>query len=232
MKNVIATWSGGKDSCFAAYKATQQGYNLTHIANTVSNDYRRVRFHGLKAEFIQAQAQAIGIPLLQQETSPERYEAEFKSNLCRGLSDDTHGVVFGDIHLDDCLAWAKKVSADLGVEAIEPLWHMPQEQILSEFIEAGFQAMIVSTQADILGKEWIGRIIDRSFLEDIGRLPNVDACGENGEYHSAVINGPLFERHIEITKAEPVLIGNYWFYDIQEFRLADAAMSPIASTSS
>jgi diphthine-ammonia ligase len=232
MKNVIATWSGGKDSCFAAYKATQQGYSLTHIANTISDDYRRVRFHGLRAEFIQAQAQAICIPLLQQETSPERYETEFKANLRRGISDDTYGVVFGDIHLEDCLAWAKKVTADLEVKAIEPLWHMPQEQILSEFIDAGFKTIVVSTQANVLGQEWVGRIIDQSFLEDISRLPNVDACGENGEYHSVVVDGPLFKRPIEIIKAESVLRGNYWFYDIQEFQLTGATMSPIASTSS
>jgi uncharacterized protein (TIGR00290 family) len=222
MRNVIATWSGGKDSCFATYKADQQGYNITHIANTISNDYKRVRFHGLKADLIRAQAQAIGIPLLQQGTSPEHYEEEFKANLSKANLSNTYGVVFGDIHLKDCLAWAKKVADSLGVKAVEPLWHIPQAQILEDFIEAGFEAVIVSTQANILGQEWLGRIINQSFLSDIKQRPDVDACGENGEYHSVVLNGPLFKKRIVVTKAEPVLRGSYWFYDIQEFQLGGA----------
>lgn len=219
MKNVIATWSGGKDSCFATYKALQAGYTVSYLANTISKESKRVRFHGLTAELIQKQAEAIGIPILQQETSPESYEEEFKVNLRKGLSKETTGIVFGDIHLEDCLVWAKKVAISSGVEAIEPLWHMPQEQILTEFIHAGFEAIIVSTQANILGKDWIGRKIDRSFLEDMKRFPEIDACGENGEYHSLVINGPLFKKRIDIIKSEAILREGYWFLDIQEYQL-------------
>ena len=218
MKNVIATWSGGKDSCFATYKAIQSGFNVAFIANTISSDFKRVRFHGVRAEVIQAQADAIGIPLLQQETTPEYYEKEFKTNLQKGLSKNILGIVFGDIHLDDCLEWAKKIAKNLSVEAIEPLWHMPQEQILKEFIDAGFEAIIVSTQGNILGKEWIGRKIDKSFLEDMHKLPKVDACGENGEYHSLVTNGPIFKKKIDIIKSEPIFRDGYWFLDIQKYK--------------
>src|SRR6266568_654654 len=200
MKKAIATWSGGKDSCFAMHKAMQQGYEIIYIANTISKDYRRVRFHGLPAEIIHKQTEAIGIPLLQQETTPEYYEKEFKGNLQKGLTKDTLGVVFGDIHLEDCLSWAKKVCRELRLNAIEPLWHMPQEQILTEFIKAGFEAIIVSTQARILGKEWIGRKIDSRFLNDIKAMRGVDICGENGEYHSLVIDGPIFKKRVEIIK--------------------------------
>ncbi len=219
MKNVIATWSGGKDSCFATYKALQAGYQVRYIANTISQNYKRVRFHGVKAELIQAQSETIGIPLLQQETTPENYEEKFKENLRKGLSQNIIGIIFGDIHLVDCLAWAKKIAIDLEIEAIEPLWHIPQQKILQEFIDAGFEAIIVSTQANILGKEWIGREIDPSFLEDIQKLSKVDVCGENGEYHSLVINGPLFKKRIDITKSEPIFRDGYWFLDIQEYQL-------------
>lgn len=220
MKNVIATWSGGKDSCFATYKAIQMGYTVSYLANTISKEYKRVRFHGLPAEIIKKQSEAIGIPLLQQETTSDNYENEFKANLQKGLLKEITGIVFGDIHLEDCLAWAKQVSDSLGVEVIEPLWHLPQEQILTEFVEAGFEAIIVSTQANILGKEWIGRKIDKKFLTDIQKLSHVDACGENGEYHSLVINGPIFKKKLEITKAEPILKSGYWFLDIQDYQLA------------
>lgn len=218
MKNVIATWSGGKDSCFAMYKAQQKGYNITFLANTVSEEYRRVRFHGVRAEIVQEQAKAIGIPLLQQATTADSYEREFKQNIKKALTEDISGIVFGDIHLEDCLAWARKVSGDLGVAAIEPLWHMKQQDLLKEFIREGFEAIIVSTQGSILEKKWVGRKIDNNFIQDIIRLPNVDPCGENGEYHSFVINGPVFKQKIEITKSEVVLRGGYWFLDIQEYK--------------
>lgn len=219
MKNVIATWSGGKDSCFAAYKAQQKGYSITYLANTVSEEHKRVRFHGIRAEVVQGQAKAIGIPLLQQETTAESYEKEFKENIKKGLTKDISGIVFGDIHLEDCLTWAKKVSRDLGVKEIEPLWHMKQLDILKEFIQEGFEAVIVGTQNTFLGKEWVGRKIDNNFIQDIIRQPNVDPCGENGEYHSFVINGPLFKQKIEIAKSEIVLRDGYWFLDIQEYKL-------------
>lgn len=219
MKKVIATWSGGKDSCFATYKALKQGYEIAYIANTISKEYHRVRFHGLPSDIIQKQSEAIGIPLLQQETTPENYDEEFKTNLQKGLSESSEGVIFGDIHLTDCFAWANKIARDIGIKAIEPLWHMPQEQILHDFCDVGFEAIIVSTQKSILGKEWIGRKIDKEFIRDIKMVKDVDYCGENGEYHSLVINGPLFNKALDIVKATPILRDNYWFLDIQEYRL-------------
>ena len=218
-KPVIATWSGGKDSCFATYLAMQQGFRVTHLANTISYDYQRVRFHGLPASLISQQAEAIGIPLLQAKTTPDNYAVEFADNLRKGISENTTGVVFGDIHLGDCLAWAQQICSELGMEAIEPLWHRRQEEILQAFIKAGFEAVIVSTQSGLLGEEWVGRRIDMAFLEDIKRLPHIDPCGENGEYHSFVVAGPIFKQRIEIIKSRPVLRGGYWFLDIQETRL-------------
>lgn len=220
-KSVIATWSGGKDSCFAAYKAVQQGYTLTALANTISHDYQRVRFHGLPAAIIQAQAEAIGVRLYQVATTPERYEDEFVANLNQALTPEIIGIVFGDIFLEDCLAWAKKVSARLGVETVEPHWGVPSRQLLQEFINSGFQAVIVSTQASILGKEWVGRVIDQSFYDDITQLDGVDPCGENGEYHSLVIDGPFFRKKIVLEQTAKVKRDGYWFLDIQRFTLAD-----------
>ena len=220
MKNVIATWSGGKDSCLAAYKAIQSGYNVSYLANTVSKEYGRVRFHGLSAAFIQKQAAATHIPLLQEVTTAENYRDEFKKNLSKGfLNNDIEGVVFGDIHLADCLEWANGICHDLGVETIEPLWHLKQEMILKKFIDAGFEAIVVSTQASLLGQEWLGRQIDSKFFSDIKKLKDIDACGENGEYHSAVTNGPLFRQRIKIQNAAPLLRDGYWFLNIKKSKL-------------
>lgn len=220
MKEVIASWSGGKDSCLATYRALQGGYKVSYLANTISKEYGRVRFHGLEDKVIQMQAQALGIPLLQKETTAEEYEKEFKANIKRVISDDINGIVFGDIHLRSCLAWANKVCKDLGVEAIEPLWGQEPEKIFLDFIKSGFKAVVVSTQADLLGKEWVGRKLDKLFLKDIKCLNNIDICGENGEYHSLVVDGPIFKKKIDIKEARKTLRAGYWFLDIRDYQLS------------
>lgn len=213
----IVSWSGGKDSTLACYKATQQGYTISYLANTISADYRRVRFHGVKAEAIQLQSEALGIPLLQAPTTPEAYESEYTENLRQVLHHtDIAALVLGDIHLQDCYDWADNIAQKLELQLVEPLWKQDTEKLLREFIDAGFDAVIVSTQASLLGEEWVGRKIDHQFLEDIKQLPNIDICGENGEYHSFVLNGPLFKKKLTITQAEKVLRNGYWFYDLQE----------------
>lgn len=220
MRGAIATWSGGKDSCFAAHLALLAGYDVRFLANTVARDSGRVRFHGILGDVIRSQSEAVGRPLLQQATDPDDYERGFKDTVRRGLEDGISSVVFGDIHLQHCLEWATRVCGELGVELVEPLFGRDPPGVLEEFIDAGFEAIVVSTQADILGKEWVGRTIDRSFLADILARSDADPCGENGEYHTLVVDGPLFSRRIEISEAEPVLIGGYWFLDVREHHLS------------
>lgn len=229
MNGAIATWSGGKDSCLAAYQALLAGYDVRFLANTVAAESGRVRFHGILADVIRSQAEAIARPLLQQETDPESYERGFKDILRGGLGGDVTSVIFGDIHLQHCMEWATRVCNELEAELVEPLFGREPIDVLAAFIDAGFEAIVVSTQADILGKEWVGRTIDRSFLEDILVRSDVDPCGENGEYHSLVLDGPLFSRRLVITDAERVLRGGYWFLDIRGHSLAPRTMSRSAS---
>jgi diphthine-ammonia ligase len=219
MKQVIATWSGGKDSCLAAYKAQQAGYSITYLANTVSKQFKRVGFHGIEASLIQKQAQAIGIPLLQQEVSPEQYWLDFTDNLKKRI-EKVDGIVFGDIFLEECFAASKKVCDELGVELIEPLWKKKSEDILEEFIAAEFSAVVVSAQATLLGREWLGRTIDKSFIEDMKKVKDVDLCGENGEFHTFVTSGPLFRQKITIEESSPYLSCGFWFLDIQRYTVS------------
>lgn len=217
--SVIATWSGGKDSCFAAYKAMQAGYTVKYLANTVSQQYRRVGFHGVEARIIQKQADCIGIPLLQQETTAATYWDDFTNNLQKASS-DIDGVIFGDIFLEECLGASKKICERLGVSLIEPLWKIPSITILNEFIEAGFEAVVVSSQASLFGKDLVGRMIDSSFIMDIQKMKGVDPCGENGEYHSLVVNGPIFKKAIHIEQSQSILRNGYWFLDIQKYSVS------------
>ena len=217
--NVIVSWSGGKDCCLACYKAIKEGYNVAYLYNTISKEYHRVRFHGFKEELVQKQAQAIGVPLVQIPTVGDNYEKDFKNGLRRLIEkNNISAMVFGDIHLEDGLKWVNKVCKELGIAAIEPIWKMHTKDILLDFIDSGFSAIVTSCQGDKLDKSYIGRKIDRKFLEDISKL-DIDLCGENGEYHTLVIDGPIFKQRIEIQESQNVLRDGYWFLDIRKCKL-------------
>jgi uncharacterized protein (TIGR00290 family) len=221
----IVSWSGGKDSCQACYKAMLEGYDVAYLVNTVSKEYQRVRFHGIKDDVIQAQARAIGIPIFQKETSGENYESDFKKGVKSLIScKDIPFMVFGDIHLQSGLEWVEKVCKELGIKAIEPLWKIPTKEILLNFIDAGFEAYVTSCQAKLLGKEFVGRKLDKKFLEDASKL-GIDVCGENGEYHTLVVDGPIFKQRLNILETKKVLRDGYWFLDIRKYELVQKNQS-------
>ena len=219
MADYIASWSGGKDSCFACYLALAQGYRVSHLVNFISQEFKRVSFHGTESRLIQMQSQAIGIPLLQKETTPNGYEQEFKEAVRGLLPQGVKGMVFGDIYLDEHKEWVERVCGELGIEAVEPLWGKSTESLLIDFIDAGFEAVIVSARAELIDEEWVGKRLDRNFMDYL-KAKNIDLCGENGEYHTLVVNGPLFKRRIEVTEGRTINRDNYWFLDTVKYRLA------------
>jgi diphthine-ammonia ligase len=217
-KTYLASWSGGKDSCFACYQALAQGYKISHLVNFVSQQYQRVSFHGTDKRLIQLQSQAIGIPVFQKETTFGNYTEDFKNAIRTLLPGGIKGMVFGDIYNDQHLAWVEGVCAELGIEAVEPLWGKSTESILTGFIDAGFEAVIVSAKAQLIDEEWLGRVVDRDFINYL-KSRNVDLCGENGEYHTLVVGGPLFKRKIEITESRTIKREGYWFLDTIKYKL-------------
>jgi uncharacterized protein (TIGR00290 family) len=215
----ISSWSGGKDGCFACYRALVQGYKISHLVNCVAKEYQRVNFHGTEKRLIQLQGQAIGIPVLQKETTFGNYERDFKEAVKSLLPQGVKGMVFGDIYNDEHLKWVQGVSADLGIEAIEPLWGESTEEIVSDFIDAGFEAVIVAADARLIEEGWLGKSLTRDFFDYL-KTRNIDPCGESGEYHTLVVNGPLFKKRIEITESRTIRRENYWFLDTLKYRLA------------
>jgi diphthine-ammonia ligase len=215
----ISSWSGGKDSCLAAYLALGQGYNISHLVNFISQEFKRVSFHGTEARLIQLQSQAVGIPLLQKLTTWEGYEQEFKEAVRSLLPQGIKGMVFGDIYLDEHKEWVERVCGELGIAAIEPLWEKSTEKIFTDFIEAGFEAVIVSAQAELIDEGWVGQRLDRKFLSYL-KTRDVDLCGEKGEYHTLVVNGPLFKRRIEIVESRTINRDDRWLLDTVKYRLA------------
>jgi uncharacterized protein (TIGR00290 family) len=214
----IGSWSGGKDSCFACYRAMSEGYNISHLLNFISKEYKRVSFHGTEDKLIQLQDEALGIPLLQKETTGNGYEQEFKEAVRSLIPNGIKGMIFGDIYLQEHKDWVKRVCGELGIEAVEPLWGEEPEKILLDFIDAGFEAIIVSAKADLFDKEWIGQKIDRDFFKYV-KENGIDICGENGEYHTLVVDGPMFNKKIRITEKKSITREGYWFLDTLKYSL-------------
>jgi len=218
---VAGLWSAGKDSCFACYKAIALGYDLSLLFNFMEPGGKNSLSHGLPAALIFKQSQAIGIPI-EQKSMPkdgEAYREEFKALICEWKDRaGVEGVVFGDIYLKEHKEWIDAVCRDAGVEPIMPLWGRDTKELILEIIDSGFKSMVVAVKADLLGKEWLGRIIDRKFVEEL--KPEIDPCGEKGEFHTLVVDGPIFKGPIRILDAQPVFgesFGKHWFLDIREY---------------
>lgn len=221
---VIASWSGGKDSCFACYNALAEGHEVSCLVNFISREFRRVSFHGTGAHLISRQAEATGIPLRQYAVAPDMslYEQTFKKAVSALKRKGAEGMVFGDLYLQEHRDWVERVCGELGIAPVLPLWGMAPDEVLNGFIEAGFEAMMISAKADMFNREWLGRRIDRSFLSDLKKLKQakeLDICGEQGEYHTLVVDGPLFYRRVLVTYGARIERSGYWFLDIPKCKL-------------
>ncbi len=218
----IASWSGGKDGCLAVHRAQQQGYEVNCLLNFISRESKRGCFHGLSGDILRYQGELMGIPLVQWEVSPDMkdYESEFKEAVCRFKERGIHAMVFGDIYLEEHENWVERVCSELEITAVEPLWKVPVEDILAEFIQSGFKAVIVSCKTDVMGKEYIGRTINWALIDELkGR--GVCPCGEKGEFHTLVVDGPRFKKPLEILEAETIIkegFWQHWFLDIKKFQ--------------
>jgi len=212
------SWSGGKDSCLACWKAISQGLKVSHLLNFINEDGTRTRSHGLDAQLIALQAQAMRLPIVQQPVTWETYEAGFKAALTELKSKGITGLVTGDIYLQEHRDWIERVCGDAGVTAVLPLWQMNPARLLSDFVDAGFKAVLVSLKADILDEKWLGRPLDSRLAAELQEL-TIDPCGEAGEFHTFVYDGPTFHQPIKIISSNAVLRDDRWFWDIREYHL-------------
>ncbi|MBM4433109.1 MAG: diphthine--ammonia ligase [Chloroflexi bacterium] len=222
MQKVFVSWSGGKDSCFACYKAKVSGLKVCYLLNMVTEDGKISWTHGLSTELLKTQSKAIEVPIIQRRTTMNNYETEFKETL-RGLKQKgVGGGVFGDIDLNEHRQWVESVCREADMTPHLPLWGQKQEKVLSDFVASGFEAIIVAAKADLFDEEWIGRKVDEGFIRDLDVLrktKEITPCGEAGEYHTFVINGPIFRQKIEIQKMGKIVKEGYRFLEISGYKL-------------
>ena len=211
----FVSWSGGKDSSLACLRAMKAGCTVSFLLNMLDESGERERAHGTRPFLLRLQAKAMGISIIQANASWELYETEFKAAVRSLKREGVQKGVFGDIHLREHRAWVERVCEELSIEPLLPLWGCDPDALLHEFITAGFEAIIVATRVK---EDWLGRKIDESFIGEL-QTCHFHASGESGEYHSFVINGPLFRRRIWVSETERVRHGDYWVLDIKRGEL-------------
>jgi len=214
MKSFVS-WSGGKDACFSYYRAVKDNnVEAKVLLNMVSEDGKASRTHGISSRLLRLQAEAIGVDIVQKKTGWNQYETEFKKAAEEFKNRGILTGVFGDIDLDEHREWVERVCGESGISPIFPLWQKKREGLLAGFIKAGFEAIVVSVNRNALGPQWLGRKIDENFVSDLKKLKTVDLCGEAGEYHTFVYNGPIFKNKINFTVGEKILDDKYWFLEL------------------
>jgi Predicted ATPases of PP-loop superfamily len=210
MTNIICSWSGGKDSCFALMQAVQQGYRPVALLNVMNENGQISRSHGLPSSILSQQSAAIGLPLTTIASSWQDYEANFVAQL-KGLKQEyaAAGAVFGDIDLQAHRDWEEKVCAAAGLEALLPLWQLERKLLVYRMLQEGIRCMIVSCNTH-LGESFLGRILDDVLIAELEEK-GVDVCGENGEFHTVVVDCPLFAVPVQLPAFTKVRHENYWF---------------------
>jgi uncharacterized protein (TIGR00290 family) len=194
-------WSGGKDSALALERARRAGIEVARLVSFYDSATRRVRFHATRVEMLEAQAAELGIELHAIPTTWAEMEANLRQELSVLRGEGFGGVVFGDIHLGDVRAWYEERVVAAGLRHVEPIWGELPALLLEEFIAKGGRAVITCVDLTKLNQAWLGRVIDESFASDIAPMA-VDACGENGEYHSFAFAGPGFREPVAWTPGE------------------------------
>jgi len=210
----FVSWSGGKETSLACYRAMQKGFEIRCLLNMVSEDGEYSRSHGIGADLLRAQAEAIGSPIVQRKTTWNTYEEEFKKAALDLKKEGIEAGVFGDIDVQEHRDWVERVCNEVGINALLPLWKGERVELLKEFIQTGFKAIIVATNSDFLGKEWLGREINGEFIEGLKAIGDVDLCGERGEYHTFVYDGPIFKKSVEFIIGKKVLKDKHWFLEL------------------
>ena len=208
MKKAFFNWSSGKDSALALYKVLQQKeYDVQRLLTNVNKDYSRISMHGLRETLLDKQVAQIGLPLdklyFPADVTMDMYNDKMRTQLTEFKNQGLDYSIFGDIFLEDLKKYRDTKLAEVELTGVYPIWKRDTKEVIAEFLALGFKAITVCVNAKLLGEEFVGRVIDEDFIND---LPdNVDVCGENGEFHTFVFDGPIFKKPVEFEIGEKVL---------------------------
>lgn len=199
-KKAFCSWSGGKDSCLALYRAIKQGFDVCRLLTIFDETGKRVRSHGVSRKMIRAQSDALQIKLAAANASWQSYEKVFVEMLKDFQSQNIRHGIFGDIDLQAHRDWEEKVCTAAGIEAVLPLWSANRRKAVEEFWREGFKSVVVCVNEKYLDASFCGCVFDENFAADLPE--SVDVCGENGEFHTFVFDGKIFKNPINYKVSE------------------------------
>ena len=203
-KKIYLNWSGGKDSSLCLWEAVRQGIAPSALLTSINSVYDRISMHGVRRELLLRQAASLGLPLytveLPENPSVPEYEEKMREQVISLKQQGFSHAMFGDIFLEDLRQYREKQLQLMEISCLFPLWQKDTGELLRQFLDLGFRAVVVCVNEQYLDKSFCGRLIDRSFMHDLPA--GVDPCGENGEYHSFVYDGPVFKEPIPFTTGE------------------------------
>ena len=214
---ILFCWSGGKDSAMALHTLLQgPGVQVAALLTTVTETYDRISMHGVRRELLVQQAQSIGLPLHEVRIPPQCvnpiYEARMEEALRVYYEAGVRTVAFGDIFLEDLRAYREKNLARIGMTALFPIWKRDTRELIRQFHATGFRALAACVDPKVLDPGFAGRELDEQFFRD---LPSsVDPCGENGEFHTFVFDGPIFRNPIPVRPGEIVERDSFIYCDL------------------
>jgi uncharacterized protein (TIGR00290 family) len=216
-EDVLFCWSGGKDSAMALHALqSARDHRVTALLTTVTEQFDRISMHGVRRVLLERQAESIGLPLHAVLIPPQcvntTYEARMNQALHEHLGRGVRRLAFGDIFLEDLRVYREQNLAQIGMEALFPIWKRDSHELARDFLRLGFQAITVCVDPRVLDSSFAGRVLDESFFADLP--PGVDPCGENGEFHTFVFDGPVFQKPIRFAVGEKVLRDGFYFCDL------------------
>lgn len=214
---ILFCWSGGKDSAMALHALFQQGeVRVVALLTTITEGYERVSMHGVRVELLRRQAESIGLPLREVRIPPQCvnpiYEERMAAAMRTANSEGIRRVAFGDIFLEDLRTYRENNLAKIGMEAMFPIWKRNTRELATNFVKEGFRARTVCIDPRALDRHFAGRELEESFFSDLP--PNADPCGENGEFHTFVFDGPIFKAPVKCKLGEVVERDGFIFCDL------------------
>lgn len=216
---IVLCWSGGKDSALALDALLHNAeWEVVSLLTTVTRDFDRISMHGVRRALLAAQVAALGLPLAEAEISPgatnEQYESEMARVLTSFREQGVRTVAFGDLFLADIRAYRERQISALGMKCVFPVWGLDTTDLAHRFVRDGFRAITCCVDPRQLDQSFCGRELDEAFLRDLPA--GVDRCGENGEFHTFVYDGPNFSTPIDIDRGEVVNRDGFWYCDIMQ----------------
>jgi uncharacterized protein (TIGR00290 family) len=214
-EKVIVSWSGGKDSTLSLHEILKaDSYDVLELLTTVTADYDRISVHGVRHVLLEHQARSLGFPLevmlIPKGIADKGYEDALRRVLTKHLHGGVLTVVFGDIFLEDVRKYREQLLSRMGMKGVFPLWKRNTRELAHNFVDLGFKAVITVVDSTSLRRDFVGREFDEQFMSDLPA--SVDPCGENGEFHTFVYDGPIFGRPVKFARGETVLRENRFHY--------------------